>query len=69
MEHGGPQRKADGEHPEDPEREGGKWMRTEGNKRKTVEERGSEHVEEHCEALEEVGENKGEEESGGRHWK
>ena len=31
-------RKADGEHPEDPEREDGNWMRTEGNKRKTVEE-------------------------------
>ena len=31
-------RKADGEHPEDPEREDGRCMRTEGNKRKTVEE-------------------------------
>ena len=31
-------RRADGAHPEDPEREDGKWMRTEGNKRKTVEE-------------------------------
>ena len=31
-------RKADGEHPDDPEREDGKWMRTEGNTRKTVEE-------------------------------
>ena len=30
-------RKADGERPEDPEREDGKWMRTEGNTRKTVE--------------------------------
>ena len=30
--------KGDGEHPEDPEREDGKWMRTEGNKRNTVEE-------------------------------
>ena len=29
-------RKADGEHPEDPEREDGKWMRTEENKWKTV---------------------------------
>ena len=33
-------RKADGEHPEDPEREDGKWMRTEGNKRKTIQEEG-----------------------------
>ena len=31
-------RKADGEHLEDAEREDGQWMRTEGNKRKTVEE-------------------------------
>ena len=31
-------RKADGEHLEDPERENGKLMRTEGNKRKTVQE-------------------------------
>ena len=31
-------RKADGEHPEDPEREDGRCMRTEGNKRKTVDE-------------------------------
>ena len=31
-------RKAGGERREDPEREDGKWMRTEGNKRKTVEE-------------------------------
>ena len=38
MQQGG--RKADGEHPEDPEREDGKWKRTEGNKRKTVEEEG-----------------------------
>ena len=30
--------KADGEHPEDPEREDGKWMRTEGNKRRIIEE-------------------------------
>ena len=33
-------RKADGEHPEDPEREDGKWMRTEGNKWKTIQEEG-----------------------------
>ena len=31
-------KKADGKHPENPQREDGKWMRTEGNKRKTVEE-------------------------------
>ena len=31
-------RKADGEHPEDPEHEDGKWTRTEGNKREKVEE-------------------------------
>ena len=31
-------KKADGEHPGDPEREDGKWMRTEGNRWKTVEE-------------------------------
>ena len=29
---------ADGEHQKDPEREDGKWMRTEGKNRKTVEE-------------------------------
>ena len=31
-------RNADDEHPKDPELEDGKWMRTEGHKRKTVEE-------------------------------
>ena len=31
-------RKADGEHPEDPKRDDGRWMWTEGTKRKTVEE-------------------------------
>ena len=34
----GNKRKADGAHPEDPERKHGKWMRTEQNKRKSVEE-------------------------------
>ena len=46
---------ADGEHPEDPTHEHGKWMRTERNKRKTVEEEG-EHVEEDRDLLENVGE-------------
>ena len=32
-------RKAEEEHPEDPERDDGKWMRTDGNKRKVGEER------------------------------
>ena len=32
-------RKAEEEHPEDPERDDGKWMRTDGNKRKAGEER------------------------------
>ena len=32
--------KADAEHPEDPEREHGKWMRTEANKRNSVKEDG-----------------------------
>ena len=31
-------RKAEEEHPEDPERDDGKWMRTDGNKRKAAEE-------------------------------
>ena len=34
----GNKRKADVEHPQDAEREDGEWMRTEGNKRKSVEE-------------------------------
>ena len=50
-----------GEHPEDPERENGKWMRTEGIKRKTVEEEEGEHVEENCEVPQDVGQNCGEE--------
>ena len=31
-------REAVGEHPEDPQREDGKWKRTDGNMRKTVQE-------------------------------
>ena len=39
-------RKGDGGHQEDPEREDGTWMRSEGIKRKTVEEEEA-HVKEH----------------------
>ena len=53
-------RRADGAHPEDPEREDGKWMRMEGNKRKTVEEEKREQVEENKEVLADVGQNRGE---------
>ena len=58
-------RKEDGE-PEDPEREDGKWMRTEGNKRKPVEEQ---HVEESLEIPGDVGEHRGEEGIPRRHWR
>ena len=46
-------RKAEEEHPEDPERDDGKWMRTDGNKRKAGE-RG-EQAEKDCETLEGIG--------------
>ena len=51
-------RKADGEHPEDPEREDWKWMK--GNKRKIVEEV-EESMLRNPEVLEGVGESRGEE--------
>ena len=47
-------RKAEEEHPEDPERDDGKWMRTDGNRRKAGEERG-EQTEKDCEVFEGIG--------------
>ena len=48
-------RKAEEEHPEDPERDDGKWMRTDGNKRKAAEESEESRAEKDCEILEGVG--------------
>ena len=50
-------RKADGEHPEDLERQDGTWMRTEGRKR--VEEEEESMLEKTLEAPEDVGESRG----------
>ena len=54
-------RKADGEHPDDPAREDGKWMGTEGNKRKTIEEEKESMLRKNREVLENVGDSRGEE--------
>ena len=62
-------KQANSEHPEDPEREDGKWMRKEGNKRKTVEEEEESMLRKTGEVPEGVGESRGEEgigDSGGR---
>ena len=47
-------RKAEEEHPEDPERDDGKWMRTNGNKRKAGEESEESRLR-NCEILEGIG--------------
>ena len=54
-------RKTERGHEEDPEREDGQCMRTEGIKRKTVEEEEREYVEENREVLDVVAAIRGEE--------
>ena len=56
-------RKAEEEHSEDPERSDGKWLRTEGNKRKAGGRNRGEQTEENGEILEGIGQGREQEEA------